>query len=97
MWQQENFCSLGPPDPGFHQSPQREQLSSLDWDDYDEMLAAQEKCDAKPSACPFIDYEAIEASGSDSEDNEIIVPVKSKRARSKRLVSYSDSDNTNDV
>ena len=97
MWQQEKFCFLGPPDPGFHQSPQREQLSSLDWDDYDEMLAAQEKCDAKPSACPFIDYEAIEASGSDSEDNENIVTVKSKRARSKRLVSYSDSDNTNDV
>ena len=57
------------------------------------MLAAQENCDAQPSACPFIDYEAIEGSGS--EDNENIVTVKSKSARSKRLVSYSDSDNSN--
>ena len=69
----------------------------MDWDDYDEMLAAQEKFDAKSSACPFFDYESIEASGSDSEDIENIVTVKSKRARSKRLASYSDSDNSNDV
>ena len=85
------------PDPCFHQSPQSGRISSLDWDDYDEMLAAQENCDAKASACPFIDYEAIEACGSDSEDNEIFVTVKSKRAHSKRLVSYGDSDHSNDV
>ena len=61
------------------------------------MLAAQGKCDAKPSVCPSIDYEAIEASGSDSEDKENIVTVKSKRARSEHLVSYSDSDTSIDV
>ena len=61
------------------------------------MRPAREKCDAKPSACSFIDYEAIETSDSDSEDIEEIVTVKSERARSKHLVSFSDSDNSNDV
>ena len=94
----KKFCSFCfPPQPGFHQSPQREQVSFLDWNDYDEMLAAQEQRDTKPSACPFIDYEAIEASGSDCEDNGNNVTVKSKRACSKLPVSYSDSENSNGV
>ena len=93
----KKFCSLGRQDPGFHQLSQRAQISCLDWDDYDEMLAAKEKYDAKASACPFIDYLAIEAGGSDTQDNGNIVTVKSKRTTLIRLVSYSESDTSNDV
>ena len=64
----------GPPDPGFHQQAQadsEDNESCMDWDKYEEIVAAEEQKQSKRAKCPFIDDEEIET--SDYSDCEVVI------------------------
>ena len=87
-----NVHVSGPPDPGFHQQAQTDsednESSCMDWDKYEEIVAAEEQKQSKRAKCPFIDDEAVET--SDYSDCEVVI----KKKRAQRLVSYSDSSSS---
>ena len=81
-----------PSDPGFYQQAQadsEDNESCMDWDKYEEIVAAEEQKQSKRAKCPFIDDEAIET--SDYSDCEVVIK---KKKRAQRLVSYSDSSSS---